>query len=167
MMMGTCAVNAMSAAAQSTTLEPAKMARVGAVDERFPSYNVDMLEVTGGKFWKPYRSATAAAPAKPDASLPAGMDPNMYEYRAPLDLSNVHLRKLAAALGPAYVRVSGTWANTTFFQESAGPAVTTPPAGFGGVLTRAEWKGHSLLSRRRATMPADASCRREAPCACE
>jgi hypothetical protein len=48
---------------------------------------------------------------------------------------------LAAALGPAYVRVSGTWANTTFFQDSNNPAPATAPNGFKGVLTRAEWKG--------------------------
>jgi hypothetical protein len=51
------------------------------------------------------------------------------------------LRKLAAALGPAYIRVSGTWANTVYFQDSDAPAPAAPPAGFGGVLTRAEWKG--------------------------
>jgi len=31
---------------------------------------------------------------------------------------NARLRKLAAALGPAYVRVSGTWANSVFFQDT-------------------------------------------------
>src|SRR6478736_4438847 len=96
---------------QVVSLDPGKMARLGTVDERFQSYNVEMLEVTGGKFWKPYRSlAKAAAPAAGATATPAGMDPNMYEYRAPLDLSNQRLRKLAKALGPAYVRVSGTWA---------------------------------------------------------
>ena len=42
------------------------------------------------------------------------MNPDLYEYRPPIDLTNARLRKLAAALGPAYVRVSGTWANTTY-----------------------------------------------------
>ena len=32
----------------------------------------------------------------------------------PLDLGNARLRILAAALGPAYVRVSGTWANSVY-----------------------------------------------------
>jgi hypothetical protein len=50
------------------------------------------------------------------------------------------LRKLAAALGPAYVRVSGTWANTVYFHDSDAPAPTTPPEGFQGVLTRSQWK---------------------------
>ena len=69
------------------------------------------------------------------------MSPDLYQYRPPIDLSNARLRKLAAALGPAYVRVSGTWANTTYFQNSDKPAPKTPPKGFNGVLTRQQWKG--------------------------
>ena len=43
-------------------------------------------------------------------------------------------------MAPAYVRVSGTWANTTYFAESdATPA--TPPNGFSAVLSRERWKG--------------------------
>ena len=121
---------------------PTKMARIGSVDERFQSYNVEMLEVTGGRFWAPYGAPKAA----PDPELvkmptPAGMDPSLYRYRPPIDLSNARLRKLAAALGPAYMRVSGTWANSTYFQDNADPAAKTPPEGFGGVLSRQEWKG--------------------------
>jgi heparanase len=140
MMTGACVLPGLCAACQVGGLDPAKMTRVGTVDERFQSYNVEMLEVTGGRFWKPYRSVQAAPPPKTDAGVPAGMDPNAYEYRAPLDLSNARLRKLAQALGPAYVRVSGTWANTTYFEDSD-VAVKTTPAGFGGVLTRQQWKG--------------------------
>src|SRR5256885_6465723 len=120
------------------------MSRIGTVDGRFQSYNVEMLEVTGGRFWKPYSSAMNSSSAQPKAQsepTPAGMDPNWYEYRAPIDLSNPRLRKLAAALGPAYVRVSGTWANSVYFQNSDDPATSTAPAGFGSVLTRKEWKG--------------------------
>jgi hypothetical protein len=129
--------------AQSVSLNPAKMQRIGTIDERFQSYNVEMLEVTGGKFWKPYSSLAkqATGPAATSGATPAGMDPNMYEYRLPVDLANARLRKLAEALGPAYVRVSGTWANTTYFQDSPGPAPKTPPSGFGGVLTQQQWKG--------------------------
>ena len=68
------------------------------------------------------------------------MNPALYAYRPPLDLTNARLRKLAAALGPAYVRVSGTWANTSYFPESD-RAPSTPPPGFTGVLTRPQWKG--------------------------
>lgn len=131
-------------AGQVMSLDPAKMARIGTVDERFQSYNVEMLEITGGGFWKPYSllAKQAAGPAGSSiASTPVGMDPNLYEYRAPLNLTNARLRKMAVALGPAYIRVSGTWANTTYFQDKPGPAPKTPPAGFDGVLTQEQWKG--------------------------
>jgi hypothetical protein len=82
------------------------------------------------------------SPAKDAASdQPTGMTADLYQYRPPIDLSKARLRKLAAALGPAYVRVSGTWANTTYFQNSDKPAPKTPPKGFNGVLTRQQWKG--------------------------
>src|SRR5206468_1227377 len=38
----------------SKALDVSHMTRVGTIDERYQSYNVEMLEVTGGKFWKPY-----------------------------------------------------------------------------------------------------------------
>ncbi|HEY2412822.1 MAG TPA: hypothetical protein VGI40_11300 [Pirellulaceae bacterium] len=67
------------------------------------------------------------------------MNPAVYEYRPPIDLTNARLRKLAAALGPAYVRVSGTWANTTYFQDTD-HASGNPPPGFGSVLTHQQWR---------------------------
>src|ERR1700739_895116 len=97
--------------AQVVSVDPAKMPSIGTVDERFDSYNIEMVEVIGGRFWKPYGSSTheskAQEPAPQDGLTPAGIDPNLYRYRAPIDLSNSRLRKLAAALSPAYVRVSG------------------------------------------------------------
>ena len=143
-MMVAAASFAAPAGAQTSTLAPAAMPRIGAVNERFQSYNIEMVEVTGGRFWKPYASKTAessAASNQPGSNQPAGMNPSMYQYRPPIDLTNTRLRKLAAALGPAYLRVSGTWANTTYFQNSDDPAPATPPKGFNGVLTRKQWKG--------------------------
>jgi hypothetical protein len=132
-----------------TSIAPGTMPTIGAIDERFQSYNIEMVEVTGGRFWKPYASKaeSTSAPKQPSANQPAGMDPSLYQYRPPIDLTNARLRKLAAALGPAYVRVSGTWANTTFFQDSDKPAPSTPPKGFNGVLTRRQWKGVIDFSR--------------------
>src|ERR1700740_2534536 len=131
--------------AQVASLDPAKMPTIGTVDERFQSYNIEMVEVIGGRFWKPYGSTTneskAQEPAPQAGFTPAGIDPNLYRYRAPIDLSNSRLRKLAAALSPAYVRVSGTWANSAYFQDSENAAPANAPAGFSGVLTREEWKG--------------------------
>ncbi|MCK1637965.1 hypothetical protein IVA95_10235 [Bradyrhizobium sp. 157] len=133
------------AAAQAPTLsvDPSRLPRLGTIDERFQSYNVEMVEVTGGRFWKPYR-ANAAAP--PDhgvdnaGNVPAGANPDLFEYRKPIDLSNARLRALAAALAPAYLRVSGTWANSTYFAESD-ETPSTPPNGFRAVLSRERWKG--------------------------
>jgi heparanase len=101
-----------SAAATDSTpisLAPSSTARIGTVDSRFQSYNIEMLEITGGDFWKPYTKTASAAPTPQGTqpSVPSGMNPAMYQYRPPIDL-NPRLRKLAAALGPAYVRVSGT-----------------------------------------------------------
>lgn len=132
------------AIAQTAQLTPSTMPRVGAVDERYQSYNVEMLEVTGGRFWRPYDELKAAlqqpaAAAGDDGYTPSGMNPALYQYRPPLDLTNARLRKLAA-LAPAYVRVSGTWANTTYFAETE-QAPKEPPPGFGGVLTQQQWRG--------------------------
>ncbi len=138
-LISTYQTSANAQAAQPSTFQPSTFARVGSVDERFQSYNIEMVEVTGGRFWKPYAGKADSAPKS--ANQPAGLDPGLFQYRPPIDLTNVRLRKLAAALGPAYLRVSGTWANTTFFQNSDDPAPATPPKGFNGVLTRAEWKG--------------------------
>lgn len=35
------------------TIAPSGMPRIGTVDERFQSYNIEMIEITGGRFWKP------------------------------------------------------------------------------------------------------------------
>lgn len=128
-------------------LDPSTMAKRGTVDSRYLSFNVEMVEVTGGRFWKPYRSMPATAPQQqPGAHSSALPGADLYEYRPPIDLSNPRLRKLAAALAPSFLRVSGTWANSTWFQDNDEPAAR-PPAGFRSVLTRAEWKGVLDFSR--------------------
>jgi hypothetical protein len=126
------------AAAQPPTisLEPSRLPRLGMIDERFQSYNVEMVEVTGGNFWKPY-GAGASARSGRGAARPANSD--LFAYRAPIDLQNPRLRALAAALAPTYLRVSGTWANSTYFADSdERPAM--PPGGFNTVLSRERWK---------------------------
>lgn len=137
------------AMAQNGLLELGSMPRIGTVSERYQSYNVEMLEVTGGRFWKPYKdigkrsSSQSEAPA---GDTPAGMSADLYQYRPPVDLSNKRLRTLARALGPAYARISGTWANTTYFAASDSPA-KDPPTGYAGVLTRQQWTGAIDFSR--------------------
>jgi len=111
------------------------MARIGTVDERYQSYNIEMVEVTGGEFWKPYESEPAPRPPNTAVSK----NSNLFQYRPPIDLANARLRNLASALAPAYLRVSGTWANTTYFADSD-DAPSAPPTGFKAILTRRQWQ---------------------------
>ena len=120
------------AAAGDISLAPQTMARIGVVDERFQSYNIEMVEVTGGPFWMPYDAWTNTGAA--------------VSARKPKDLANARLRKLAAALSPAFVRISGTRANTTYFADSDN-APPTPPAGYATVLSRRQWQGVVNFSR--------------------
>jgi hypothetical protein len=124
------------------TINVSTLPRIGTVSPRFQSYNIEMVEITGGRFWAPYKQLGKPQPDDASkASVPLGMDASLFRYRAPINLSDPKLRKLAAALGPAYVRVSGTWANSTYFHDSDAPAPEKPPQGFGVVLTRKQWKG--------------------------
>jgi hypothetical protein len=120
------------AGAGDISLAPEAMRRIGSVDERFQSYNIEMVEVTGGPFWTPYDAWTRTG--------------GVVSVRKPNDLANARLRKLAAALSPALVRISGTRANTTAFAGS-GDAPSTPPAGFTSVLTDRQWQGVVDFSR--------------------
>lgn len=119
------------ARAGELAIAPTSLKAIGTIDARFQSYNVEMVEVTGGRFWKPYPRGTHAH---------ARIDRDRYAYRAPIDLSNARLRKLAAALAPAYMRVSGTWANATFFADTE-RVPAAPPPGFNTLLSRAKWRG--------------------------
>ncbi len=120
------------------SVTPANMARVGTVDERYQSYNIEMVEVTGGEFWKPYRPERGVQ-AAPPPNAPGGKNSNLFQYRPPIDLTNARLRELASALAPAYLRVSGTWANTTYFADSDN-VPSAPPTGFKAILTRQQWR---------------------------
>ena len=48
--------------AQPVLVSPAAMPRIGTIDERFQSYNIEMIEVTGGRFWKPYNQLPKEQP---------------------------------------------------------------------------------------------------------
>lgn len=98
--------------------------QVSEVDERYISYNVEMVEVTGGRFWAPY----------------GGPEGEVYRMRPPEDLSDETLRALARQLGPSYMRVSGTWANSTYLPAD-GEELTEPPEGYNQILTHEQWRG--------------------------
>ena len=122
------------AIADGVTLVPAELPAVATIDQRFQSYNIEMVTVTGGPFWKPYAGRDDWAKS-PETARPS---PDLFSPRPPIDLANPRLRKLASALSPAYLRVSGTWANSTFFAES--DDTPSPPAGYRGVLSAHRWR---------------------------
>lgn len=108
----------------------ARLKPVATIDERYQSYNIEMVEVTGGRFWAPY-----------------GGPPNeRYRQRPPINLADPRLLALARNLAPAYVRVSGTWANNSYL-PAEGEAVTAPPKGFAQVLTRDQWRAVIAFAR--------------------
>ena len=124
------------ATADSLQLDPRTLHAIGRVDERFQSYNLEFSAITGGRFWAPFGKASKGT-ATPQPVQAA----RRYAYQPPLDLMDRRLRTLASALGPAYVRISGTSANSVYFQDDRNPPLRAPPKGFRYVLTCAEWKG--------------------------
>jgi heparanase 1 len=123
-------------------VNPKTVKYLGTVDERYQSYNIEMAEVIGGNFWKPYPkddlNKNKTTTAHTDVNSGKGdADTSLFQAIPPIDLSDIRLRKLAAALGPAYLRVSGGWANSVFFQDKE----KAIPKGFNGVFTKAQWKG--------------------------
>lgn len=123
------------------TVNIKEMKQIGTVSDRFQSYNVEMVEVVGGKFWKPYKLMDSL----PSAEAASGYDisqnnDQMYRKVPEINLTDKRLLNLAKGLAPAYVRVSGTWANATYFQDDDKPAAKVP-TGYVNVLTRKQWKG--------------------------
>ena len=109
------------------------------VDPRLVSYNVEMTEVTGGTFWKAYTEAqvdgTEEFPVIQDWSNMG----NLQQWYDPIDTTNPRLIKLAKELGTAWVRVSGTWANKTYYDFDGKYADGTVPEGYQNVLTKEQW----------------------------
>lgn len=91
------------------------------VSDRFQSFNLEMASVVGGTFWAPRDD-------------PSG---ELMSEHPPVELDD-RLTNLTAKLGPSYLRVSGSWANNTYFDES-GTIGDDPPEGFKAVLTGDRW----------------------------
>ena len=121
--------------AQTVKLQP-QLQILRTVNERLMSYNVEMTEVTGGTFWKAYTpgqiAGTEKFPAIKDMSEMAGL----MQWYDPIDTTNPRLIKLAKDLGPAWMRVSGTWATKTYY-DFEGTGVT--PEGYQNRMTRDQW----------------------------
>ncbi|MDP3676679.1 MAG: hypothetical protein Q8R44_16540 [Novosphingobium sp.] len=98
------------------------------------SFQIGFSHLTGGETWKSYDDLAKGAAEN-------GGFAAIREERKPTDLANARLRTLTRALGPLYIRYSGTTANSVYFHDSAAPLPGKPPAGFTVALTRAAWKG--------------------------
>lgn len=129
------------------SVTPTSLPSVGKVDERYQSYNVEAVEVTGGNFWAPYSKPGESPREAVAGPHGTGFATGAYQRREPLDLSNRRLRILAKALGPAYMRVSGSWANNIWFQDDD-KSKAEAPKGYQGVLTRKQWAGVVEFSKR-------------------
>jgi hypothetical protein len=101
-----------------------------------------MVEVVGGEFWKPYKLMDSLPSLNAASNYDVSQkNEQMYRKLSPANLADKRLLNLAKGLAPAYVRVSGTWANAIYFQDNNEPPMAKAPAGFVNVLTRNEWKG--------------------------
>lgn len=133
--LSACSSNSERSNADMITINLQKMKHIGSVDERFQSYNVEMVEVVGGDFWKPYKFMDSLPSLEAIATYDVSQKDNpLYRKLSPINLADKRLVNLAKGLAPAYVRVSGTWANAVYFQDNDQPAAAAPP-GFVNVLT--------------------------------
>lgn len=130
------------ARSETAHLNIGALPQIAEVDPRFQSYNVEMAEIIGGRFWAPYPQPSAKPePENTQASGGLALQANLFRQRPPVDLADRKLVNMARALGPSYIRVSGSWANAVFFQDDDNPPMRNPPKGFQNVLTREQWKG--------------------------
>ena len=126
--------------AQHVNLKAEGYAKIRDVDPRLVSYNVEMTEVTGGTFWKPYTDGQVAGTEEFPQMRSFAELSNLMSVFPPADLTNARLRKLAKDLGPVWVRVSGSWATKTYY-DFDGHTNGKVPEGFESVLTREQWEG--------------------------
>ena len=108
------------------------------IDERLVSYNVEMTEVTGGTFWKAYTEAQVDGVEEFPVITNWQDMGNLQQWYDPIDTKNPRLIKLAKELGTAWVRVSGTWANKTYY-DFDGHTGGKVPEGFQNLLTKDQW----------------------------
>ena len=119
------------------TINLKEMKYLGSVNERYQSYNVEMAEVVGGEFWRPYKTMDSLPSSTSSFDF---SNKQMFRKLPPINLSDKRLMNLAKGLAPAYVRVSGSWTNTVYFQDNDSTQ-TKAPEGFVNTLTRSQWKG--------------------------
>ncbi len=110
------AAAALAAPAQAAKLDPTDSRPLGSVSKRFVSFGFDISQ--------------------------------MYERGsgAPIDFTRPQLLRLAEALGPAYVRFSGTKIDETYY-DATGTLGANPPGAYKYVLDRDEWDAANRFAR--------------------
>lgn len=119
-------------------LSPENLTVLRQVDERLVSYNVEMTEVTGGTFWKAYTQAQVEGREEFPVITDWANMANMLEWFDPIDTTNPRLAKLAKEIGPVWIRVSGGWANKTYY-DFDGHTNGQVPEGYQSILTKDQW----------------------------
>ena len=118
-------------------LDSTKLKPIRKMDLSMTSYNIEMTEITGGTFWRAFTPEQVAGKEEIKAS---GLEEKekMMQVFPPIDLKETRIRTLGKALGPVWVRVSGTWATSTYY-DFDGHTDGETPKGFKSVLTKKQW----------------------------
>ena len=129
---------------ETIRLAPGRLKVLREIDPMMMSYNIEFAEVTGGTFWKAYTpgqiAGTEVFRVEPTSDGIAALYKDLMQVFPPIDLGDEKLRALAGALGPVWVRVSGTWATKTYY-DFDGTANGKAPEGYLNVLTKEQWIG--------------------------
>ena len=125
---------------ETMKLNPQALIELRQIDPALTSYNIEMTEVTGGTFWKAYTPGQVAGTEEYTQTESLSNPESMHEVFPPIDLSGDRIRTLAKALGPVWVRTSGTWATKTYY-DFDGHTEGIAPEGFQNILTRKQWEG--------------------------
>ena len=122
--------------AQNIKLQFGNLEALRTVNPRMMSYNVEMTEVTGGTFWKAYTPEQIAGTEKFPPIKGFHEMAGLMQWYDPIDTTNPRLIKLAKELGPAWMRVSGTWATKTYY-DFDGKGL--PAEGWQNCMTKDQW----------------------------
>ncbi len=124
-------------------LDTKNLTPIRTVDSRLMSYNIEMTEVTGGTFWKSYTAAQIEGTEEFKVSgklTDFTTMTDLMQYYPPINLYDKRVRALAKKLGPAWIRVSGSWATKTYY-DLDGTSGNKVPEGYASILTKEQWIG--------------------------
>ncbi len=126
-------------------LEPEKLSFLRERDPRLLSYNIEMTELTGGTFWKPYTKAQVEGTEEFPILLSReglSLSNSFMALMTVQDPSNLREQRICTcgkALGPVVIRFSGSWATRVYY-DFDGHTHGVVPEGFESILTREQWQ---------------------------